>query len=114
MCSHYAFRQLSPRRKVALTVAVGWFVLFAAWVLPQALRSPPQSWPIILVLLCVTFSAFSSAVASIELVRAGVPSTASWSDETHFRATGITFLLLLVVQFTGALMALSSHGQSAF
>jgi hypothetical protein len=108
MPSHYTFRQLSAQRKAALGFVAPSFVAFLAWVLPQALRTSPQSWPPVSVLLCVAWGALATAIALIEMVRSALASTAGWTDERHFRIVMLTFGVLLVIQFTGVLIALSS------
>ena len=105
---HYSFRQLSTRRKAALWFAGFSFVVFVAGVLPQAMRTPPQTWPPVAVLLCVAWGALSTAIVMIEMVRSAIVATAGWTDEKHFRIVMLAFSILLVVQFTGVLIALSS------
>jgi len=106
--SHYEFRQLSQRRKVALAFAALYFVVFAAWFLPEALRTPPQSWSPVAVLLCVGLGALSNAIVVIEMVRSMMTTTSNWTDERHFRFVMLSFGMFLVVQLTGALIGLSS------
>ena len=107
--SHYNFRLLSPRRKVALGFAALYFVVFVTWVLPNALRTPPQSWSPIAVLLCVGLGAFSTAIVVLEMVRSTVQRTAGWTDEKHFWLVMLAFGAFFVVQLTGVLL-----GQSSF
>jgi len=106
--SHYGFRQLSPRRKAALAFAALYCVIFVAWVLPEVLRTPPQNWLPVPVVVIVVCGAFSTAAVVIEMVRSTVLSTSGWSDEKHFRVVMLTFGVLFVIQLTGALVGLSS------
>ena len=106
--SHYSFGQLSPRRKTVLALAVLFFVAFVTWFLPKALLTPPRSWLPVAVVVCVVWGAFSTAGAVVEMVRATVPATSGWSEQRHFRVVVLAFGVLLVVQFTGVLLALSS------
>jgi hypothetical protein len=85
-----------------------WLVAFVVWFLPEALRTPPQSWSPVTVLVCVALGAFSTAIVVLEIVRGAVPATSVWNDEKHFRVVMFAFGCLLVVQFTGVLLALSS------
>ena len=101
------FRHLSDRRKLALALALMWLVAFVVWFLPKALRTPPQSWSPVTVLVCVALGAFSTAIVVLEIVRGAVPTTSRWNDEKHFRVVVFAFGILLVVQFTGVLLALS-------
>ena len=106
--SHYEFRQLSQRRKAALAFAALCFVVFVAWFLPEALRTPPQSWSPVAVLLCVGLGALSNAIVIIEMVRVTVTTTSDWTEERHFRFVMLAFGILLVVQLSGVLIGLSS------
>jgi len=99
---------LSHRRKLALASAMVWLVAFAVWFLPEALHTSPQSWSPVAGLLCVAWGALSPAIVVLEIVRGTVPVTSSWNDERHFRIVMLTFGVLLAVQFTGVLVALSS------
>lgn len=109
MSSHYEFRQISPRRKVAIAVAVLCVMVFIVWILPEWTRTPFQPLSLSAVLLFIALSAISSAIAIVEIARATLPSTSAWSDERHFRFVAWTLGVLLVIQSTGLLFALSSY-----
>jgi len=106
---HYSFRQLSVRRKAALGFVALSFVAFLAGVLPLAMRTPPQTWPPVLVLAVVAWGAFANAIAVLEIVRSTVASTTAWTDERHFRTVMVAFGAFFVLQLTGVLLALSSY-----
>jgi hypothetical protein len=114
MAFHYEFRQVSLRRKAALGFAAICLIAFVALLLPEWLRAPLQRPSPIAVLLGGGLSAISSAIAIVEIARATLPSTSGWSDEKHFRFVRLALAVLLVIQFTGVLLALSSYGYSAF
>ncbi len=114
MSSHYEFRQVSPRRKAALALAVICLIAFVALFLPELSRTPVQRPSPVALLLSVGLSASSSAIAVVEIARAMLPSTSGWSDERHFRFVMFALGVLLVIQFTGILLALSRYNISAF
>ncbi len=91
MSSHYEFRQIGPRRKVAIAVALLCVVVFIVWILPEWTRTPFQP------------------IAIVEIARATLPSTSAWSDERHFRFVAWALGALLIIQSTGLLLALSSY-----
>jgi len=43
-----------------------------------------------------------------------LPSTSGWSDEKHFRFVMLALGVLLVIEFTGVLLALPRYSYSAF
>ncbi len=109
MSSHYEFRQIGPRRKVAIAVALLCVVVFIVWILPEWTRTPFQPLSLAAVLLLIALSAISSAIAIVEIARATLPSTSAWSDERHFRFVAWALGALLIIQSTGLLLALSSY-----
>jgi uncharacterized membrane protein YozB (DUF420 family) len=114
MSSHYEFREVSPRRKAALALAVICLIAFVALLLPELSRTPLQRPSPVALALSVGLSASSSAIAIVEIAPAMLPSTSAWSDEKHFRFVMLALGVLLVVQFTGVLLALSRYSYSAF
>jgi hypothetical protein len=114
MSSHYEFRQLSLRRKAALALAVICLIAFVTLFLPELSRAPLQRPSPVALLLSVGLSASSSAIAAVEIVRAILPSTSGWSDEKHFRFVMLALGVLLVIEFTGVLLALPRYSYSAF
>jgi len=85
MSSHYEFREVSPRRKAALALAVICLIAFAALLLPELSRTPLQRPAPVALVLSVGLSASACAIAIVKIVRAVSPSTSAWSDEKHFR-----------------------------
>lgn len=114
MSSHYEFREVSPRRKAALALAVICLIAFVALLLPELSRTPVQKPSPGALVLSVGLTASSSAIAIVEIARAMLPSTSAWPDERHFRFVTFALGVLLVIQFTGVLLALSSYSYSAF
>src|SRR5882762_1414236 len=96
--SHYEFRQISLRRKVAMAVAMFCAVIFIVWILPEWTRTPFQPLALDAILLLVGLSAISSAITIVEIARATLPSTSGWSDERHFWFVARALGVLLVIQ----------------
>ena len=113
MSSHYEFRKVGPRRKAALALAVICLIAFVGLLLPELSRTPVQRPSPGALVLSVGLSASSSAIAIVEIARAMLPSTSAWSDEKHFRLVMFALGVLLVIQFTGVLVTLSSYSYSA-
>ena len=113
MSPHYEYRQVSPHRKAALALAMICFIAFVALLLPEFSGVPLQRPSPVALLLSVGLSASSFAIAVVEIARAMLPSTSVWSDEKHFRFVMLTLGVLLVIQFTGVLLALLRYSYSA-
>ena len=94
---------------MAMAVAMFCAVIFIVWILPEWTRTPFQPLALDAILLLVGLSAISSAITIVEIARATLPSTSGWSDERHFRFVARALGVLLVIQFTGVLLALSSY-----
>jgi len=97
----HSFDKLTPRRKIALAFALLWLLMLL--LLAISLRTfPPFVWfPIAM------FTAFSAAVATVELLRWAIPSAVAWSDKQHFRAVHLVFAVVLIGQIACISLALT-------
>ncbi|MCR4301220.1 MAG: hypothetical protein NUV51_06380 [Sulfuricaulis sp.] len=108
------FRQLTPRRKGALVLAVVWAVVFLFFLGPAAMRSSPVSWTPVAVLFGIFFGSFASAVVSVELLRGVVPSWQYISDEKHFNWVMVLFVVLLALAAVGYRFVYGASESNAF
>jgi hypothetical protein len=109
---------LTPRRKVALGIAIPWVIfmlVFGFYTLhfgPGGL--PFVHWPAAAIAAWVLVSALASGLVITELLRLTARSSAEWSDSRHFRLAAIVSLVLLAIQSLSVVLAFHATGARAF
>jgi uncharacterized membrane protein len=104
------FSDLTPKRRVALMVAIVLWIATAYWFAFGVFQVPASQWPPYTAVVFAGFGALSTAVVVVEMVRGISSRLSSWSDERHFFWVGLVFAGLFAMQYTGIRIALSSYG----
>ena len=97
--------QLTPRRKLALGLALLWVFAFAAIVLPVTLRSAPAAWHPIYLLPLGGINAFASGIVVFEVACWVAPGVAQRVEGKYCLSVQVLFGVFLVLQ-VGAYLAL--------
>jgi hypothetical protein len=108
---------LTPRRKLALGIALPWvaFMLVLGFYTMHFSPGPPfVHWHFAAIAAWVVTSALTSGLVITELSRLTVRSSATWSDKRHFRIALIVSLGLLVVQSLSVVLAFHATSARAF
>jgi hypothetical protein len=104
------FSDLTPKRRVALMVAIVLWIATAYWFVFGVFRVPASQLPLYTAVVFAGFGALSTAVVVVEMVRGISSRYSSWSDERHFLWVALVFAGLFAMQYTGLRIALSSNG----
>ena len=77
-------------------------------------RTPPAQWSVALAIIMTTLGSLSCAAVVVEMFRPFFRATAGWADREHFRCVVVVFVIFAVIQNSGILVAMTSHGVRAF
>ena len=108
---------LTPRRKVALVLALAWWAPSSAVLVYSAhVRAglPMLHWPFAVTVAWTLASALASGTLIVEFARLSVRSSASWSDKRHFTVALLVALACLIMQWTGLVLASQRGDGRAF
>ena len=106
---------MTPRRKVALGLALAWFVPLTAFSLyAMHHRGPPPflNWPFAVTAAWTLASALACGIVVAEAVRVSARASASWSEKRHFGVALLVALLCFAIQCLCLVLA-SQHMGSA-
>jgi hypothetical protein len=99
---------LTPRRKVALALALAWWVPSSAiflYGLHASAGLPMLNWPFAVTVAWTLASALASGALITELARLNVRSSVSWSDRRHFTVAVLVALVCFIIQWTSLVLA---------
>jgi hypothetical protein len=99
--------QLTPRRKLALGLALTWFVVFIAFVLLVAPHSAPNSWHPIYLLPIGGINAFAIGTVVFELACWVAPGVAQRVEGKYCLSVQVLTGGFLVLQIAGYLTLLN-------
>jgi hypothetical protein len=108
---------LTPRRKVALGIALPWgafTLLFGLYNLHFEVGPLFAHWHFAAIAAWVLTSALAIGLVITELLRLTLPSSAVWSDARHFRIALIISLVLLALQSLSLVLAFHAPSPRAF
>ena len=109
--------ELTLRRKLALGIALPWFLftsLFVVYTLHSGAGLPFMHWRFAASAAWLVASAGASGLVTTELLRLTARSGATWSDRRHFWIALIISLALLAVQSLSFGFAHHATGARAF
>jgi hypothetical protein len=107
---------LTPRRKLALALALAWWVPSSAFFMYRlhfGTAPPLLHWPFAVTAAWTLASALATGVIVVECVRVSFRAPASWSDKRHFAFALVVALACLIVQWVSLVLA-SQGGTRAF
>jgi hypothetical protein len=109
---------LTPRRKLALGLAIPWFAFMLAVGLHilhfGAGQMPFVHWQLPVTAAWIVASSIASGLLITEMVRLTMRSSAAWSDSHHFAFALIVSSALLGVQSLSLWLAFHVWGARAF
>lgn len=108
---------LTPRRKVALVLALAWWAPSSGallYSLHEDAGVPMLHWPLVVTVAWTLASALASGALIVELARLSVRSSVSWSDRRHFTLALLVALACLIVQWTSLVVASQRSAGRAF
>lgn len=108
---------LTPRRKVALALALAWWVPSFGYCLHSVhvgTGLPMLHWPFAVTVAWTLASALAAGALIVELARLSVRSSVSWSDPRHFTLALLVALVCFIVQWISlALASQRSDGRAS-
>lgn len=99
--------QLTPRRKLALGLALLWFVVFLAFMVLAALHSAPSAWHPIYLLPIAGINAFAIGIVVFELACWVAPGVAQRVEGKYCFSVQVLTGGFLVLQIAGYLTLLN-------
>jgi hypothetical protein len=99
--------QLTPRRKLALGLALLWAVAFVAVVLPVAFYSDPSSWHPVYLLPVAGFNALATGIVVFELTCWVAPGVARLVERKYCLSVQVLLGVFLVFQIVAYLTLLN-------
>jgi len=108
---------LTPRRKVALTLALAWFfpsLAFMFYTLHLGGEPPFLRWPFVVTTAWTLATAAACGIIVAETARYRARAGASWSDKKHLQVALSVALTCLVIQWVPLVLASFHGGTRAF
>ena len=108
---------LTPRRKVALTLAPAWFfpsLAFMFYTLHVGGEPPFLRWPFVVTTAWTLATAAACGIIVAETARYRARAGASWSDKKHLQVALSVALTCLVIQWVPLVLASFHGGTRAF
>jgi hypothetical protein len=110
---------LTPRRKVALALALPWFVISTGVVFYTSHQGAGLPflllhWPFALTAGWTILSAMTCGILVAELARMAGRTPATWSDKRHFAVALVVASVCLAIQWASLVLAAQGVGARAF